>query len=130
MMTQYPDKVWCLMHKGVFQTTAPIKDQLVWEWREFVLPAADLSSPLGAVAMRDACKDKVTSGTTLLRNCGMGDIADLLTDHAADFDTIPLPDHTALLAAAMRLPEVAALREALQALRDAEAVLAFRESAK
>jgi hypothetical protein len=34
-MTQYPDKVWCLMHKGVFQTIAPIKDQLVWDWTDF-----------------------------------------------------------------------------------------------
>lgn len=73
---------------------------------------ADLSLPLGAVAMREACKDKLTSGTTLLRNCGMRDIADLLTDHAADFDTLPLPDHAALLAHAMRLPEVVAMVQA------------------
>ena len=79
---------------------------------------ADLSSPLGAVAIRDACKDKLISGTTLLRNCGMGDIADLLTDHAADFDTLPLPDHAALLTHAMKLPEVAAMVEALHFYAD------------
>jgi hypothetical protein len=54
MMTQYPDKVWCLMHKGVFQTTAPIKDQLVWEWQEFVLPSAEVLRLTARIAALEA----------------------------------------------------------------------------
>jgi type II secretory pathway component PulM len=56
---EYPTRVWCSMHKGVFETTPPTDGQLAWAWQEFVLPAdydrirqleADLAATLAANA--------------------------------------------------------------------------------
>ena len=74
------------------------------------VPPADLSSPLGAVAMREACAT-VTEWTAwgLRHN---------LTEAARRaIRAIPLPDHAALLAAALKLPEVAAMRTALERIK-------------
>ena len=71
---------------------------------------ADLSSPLGAVAMRDAAIAEIDCGGCYGEcvdpaNCRIEDVAAIRA--------LPLPTHAALLAAALRLPEVAALVEAL-----------------
>lgn len=67
---------------------------------------ADLSSPLGAVAMRDAAIEVAE---------GWYD-----PDHplCGQIRALPLPTHAALLAHAMRLPEVAAMVEALHFYAD------------
>ena len=93
-----------------------------------VIPAADLSSPLGAVAMRDAAA-AVCDGAAISRQAQMNGVdhkddaqqqerwrvgkqqADIL---AESIRALPLPDHAALLAHAMKLPELAALVEALK----------------
>ena len=63
------------------------------------LPAADLSSPLGAVAMRDAAISAIDADGEYVRAIGL----------SSRIRAIPLPDHAALLAAALKLPEVAAM---------------------
>lgn len=64
---------------------------------------ADLSSPLGAVAMRDAAANRCDGWAGDWDGEQLGDA----------IRALPLPTHAALLAAALRLPEVAALVEAL-----------------
>ena len=73
------------------------------------VPPADLSSPLGAVAMRDAVYKAARRAYNNTEN------------FSAVFDAIakaPLPDHAALLTHAMKLPEVAAMVEALHFYAD------------
>lgn len=65
---------------------------------------ADLSSPLGAVAMRDAAANRCDGWAGDWDGEQLGDA----------IRAIPLPTHAALLAHAMRLPEVAAMVEALK----------------
>ena len=70
---------------------------------------ADLSSPLGVVAMRDAAIAEIDCGGCYgtcvdPANCRLEDVAAIRT--------LPLPTHAALLAAALKLPEVAAMVEA------------------
>lgn len=70
---------------------------------------ADLPSPLGAVAMRDAVYKAARRAYNKTEN------------FPAIFDAIektPMPTHAAMLAHAMRLPEVAALRKALHFYAD------------
>ena len=74
-----------------------------------VLPA-DLSPPLGAVAMRDVASAVVAGMAPFY----IGETR--FADHASlakQIPNIPLPDHAALLAAALKLPEVAAMRKLL-----------------
>lgn len=76
-------------------------DRLIASWNR----RADLSSPLGAVAMREAAAAIVgpmaSSNSPYAANAGQS---------AYDaIRAIPLPTHAALLAAALALPEVAAL---------------------
>ena len=75
---------------------------------------ADLSSPLGAVAMRDAVIAlakgmRIDQHSTPQQNLA-GEYYD---DLKPAIEALPLPTHADLLAHAMRLPEVAAMREAL-----------------
>lgn len=77
---------------------------------------SDLSSPLGAVAMRDACLDVYVKGDW-----------DWFSDAHDAMAEIPLPTHAALLAAALALPEVAALREAAKDMYDYGTCLADRK---
>ncbi|CAK0769552.1 hypothetical protein CCP3SC1AL1_470011 [Gammaproteobacteria bacterium] len=73
-----------------------------------VLPA-DLSSTQGAVAMRDVASAVVAGMAPFY----IGETR--FADHASltnQIANIPLPTHAALLAAALKLPEVAALVEA------------------
>ena len=77
--------------------------------------AADLSSPLGAVAMREAAVAEIDCGGCYGKcvdpaNCRLEDVAAIRT--------LPLPTHAAMLAAAMKLPEVAAMRTALHFYAD------------
>jgi hypothetical protein len=72
---------------------------------------ADLAAPLAAVAMREAAIEAV-------QNRFMSGYS-----HAGDAATyairvLPTPDHAAILAAALRLPEIAAMVEALKVTRD------------
>ena len=76
---------------------------------------ADLSSPLGAVAMRDVASAVVAGMAPFyIGETRFADHADLTKQIA----NIPTPDHAGLLAHAMRLPEVAALRKALHFYAD------------
>lgn len=80
-----------------------------------VIPAADLSSPLGVVAMRDVASAVVAGMAPFY----IGETR--FADHASlakQIANIPLPDHETLLAVAMNLPEVAALRKALHFYAD------------
>jgi Lar family restriction alleviation protein len=87
---------------------------------------ADLSSPLGAVAMQDAALKAIMDIWAEL----LPKMSELELQHPAQseidaIEALPLPTHAALLAAALVLPEV-------QALVDAEvaaAVEAMREAA-
>lgn len=72
---------------------------------------ADLSSPLGAVAMRDAAAECVMRAR-------MGDADNDLRSIGANIESIPLPTHADLLAAAIKQPEVAALVKAGNTVRD------------
>lgn len=72
---------------------------------------ADLSSPLGAVAMRDAAIAEIDCGGCYGEcvdpaNCRIEDVAAIRA--------IPLPTHADMLAAALKLPEVAAMVEAVK----------------
>ena len=83
------------------------------------LPAADLSSPLGVVAMRDAALKAIMDIWAEL----LPEMLELGLQHPvqSEIDAIralPLPTHADLLAHALKLPEVAAMREALVKLRD------------
>lgn len=74
------------------------------------VPPADLSLPLGAVAMRDVASAVVAGMAPFY----IGETR--FADHASlanQIANIPLPTHAAMLAAALELPEVAALVEAL-----------------
>lgn len=71
-----------------------------------VLPA-DLSSPLGAVAMRDAAISAIDADGEYVRAIGL----------SSRIRAIPLPTHADMLAAALKLPEVAAMREALERIK-------------
>lgn len=86
-------------------------DRLVAAWNR----RADLSSPLGAVAMRDVASAVVAGMAPFY----IGETR--FADHASlakQIPNIPLPDHAALLAHAMRLPEVEAMVKALHFYAD------------
>jgi hypothetical protein len=79
--------------------------------RALPTPPALPASPLGAVAMRDVASAVVAGMAPFY----IGETR--FADHASlskQVANLPLPDHAALLAAAMKLPEVAALVEAAQ----------------
>jgi hypothetical protein len=79
------------------------------------VPPADLSSPLGAVAMRDVVSAVVAGMAPFY----IGETR--FADHASlakQIANIPLPDHAALVAAALALPEVAAMVEVLDRIND------------
>ncbi len=79
--------------------------------RAIPTPPALPASPLGAVAMRDVASAVVAGMAPFY----IGETR--FADHASlskQVANLPLPDHAALLAAAMKLPEVAALVEAAQ----------------
>jgi hypothetical protein len=74
---------------------------------------ADLASPLEAVAMRDAALKAIMDIWAEL----WPKMAELELQHPAQPEidaicAIPLPDHAAMLAAALKLPEVAAMVDA------------------
>ena len=87
--------------------------------------AADLSSPLGAVAMREALHNAITAKRWQRNYPPYGEyfgdwspLRDIEIVCAIEDWAIPLPTHATLLAAAMKLPEVAALRKALHFYAD------------
>lgn len=76
----------------------------------FLYRRADLSSPLGVVAMRDAAIAEIDCGGCY-GSCV--DPANCRIEDVAAIRDLPLPTHAALLAAALKLPEVAAMRSDL-----------------
>ena len=112
-MTDAPERIWAtpfdpeVMEGGTYcdaaaRPTAPNHD--AWCYIR-----ADLSSPLGAVAMRDAAIAEIDCGGCY-GSCV--DPANCRIEDVAAIRALPLPTHAALLAAALKLPEVAALVEA------------------
>ena len=91
---------------------------------------ADLSSPLGAVAMWEAMVKALDErGQREQVDFGLGRETQNFYRAREIVKALPLPTHAALLAAAMRLPEVAAMQAALDAAEadKARAVEAERE---
>lgn len=77
------------------------------------VPPADLSLPLGAVAMRDAMVKALDErGQREQVDFGLGRETQNFYRAREIVKALPLPTHAALLAHAMRLPEVAAVRDA------------------
>lgn len=113
-MTDAPERIWAtpfdpeVMEGGTYcdaaaRPTAPNHD--AWCYIR-----ADLSSPLGAVAMRDAALKAIMDIWAEL----LPKMSELELQHPAQSEidaiaALPLPDHATLLAHAMRLPEVAAM---------------------
>jgi hypothetical protein len=83
---------------------------------------ADLASPLAAVAMRDAAAELCWTAKDEFDFCYWGGDANAhavrvnLTGKQRAIRALPLPDHAALVRAALALPEVARLVEAADAL--------------
>ena len=75
-------------------------DAIVAAWNRRALPTADAGA-LGAVAMREACLDVYVKGDW-----------DWFSDAHDAMAEIPVPTHAAQLAAALALPEVAAMVDA------------------
>ena len=69
----------------------------------------EADSPLGAVAMREAC-------ATVTEWTAWGERHNLTEATRRAIRALPTPDHAALLAAALKLPEVAAMVEAANAV--------------
>ena len=92
------------------------------------LPAANTSA-LGAVAMKQTAADLVVELARISKAFGDMNSARALLSAADAIDNIPLPTHAAQLAAALALPEVAALQARLDAAeaRERQAVEAERE---
>ena len=110
-MTDAPERIWAtpfdpeVMEGGTYcdaaaRPTAPNHD--AWCYIR-----ADLSSPLGAVAMRDAAISAIDADGEYVRAIGL----------SSRIRAIPLPTHADMLAAALKLPEVAAMREALERIK-------------
>ena len=79
---------------------------------------ADLSSPLGAVAMWEAMVKALDErGQREQVDFGLGRETQNFYRAREIVKALPLPTHAALLAAAMRLPEVAAMRKALERIK-------------
>lgn len=84
----------------------------------------DMSSPLGAVAMREAAIAEVDCGGCYGKCV---DPANCRLDDVAAIRAIPLPTHAALLDAALALPEVAAMWAAAKDMYDYGTCLADRK---
>jgi len=113
-MDEAPERIWAVpleMHGAVMVGGWADTIRQCPDGTEYV--RADLASPLEAVAMRDAALKAIMDIWAEL----WPKMAELELQHPAQPEidaicAIPLPDHAAMLAAALKLPEVAAMVDA------------------
>ena len=114
-MTDAPERIWTASTGG--KCHVGFETPSMNYTNEYI--RADLSSPLGAVAVRGEARNLVMELAAISKTFGDMNSVRSLVSAAGAIASLDTPDHAALLAHAMKLPEVAAMVEALTFLHKA-----------